>query len=240
MMRYKMLSALCLMVLTSFAATAKNHSMRTNGWRVGEEVDAETVSDVGIDRWFTKQPIPDDVFARMIGKSYPEDCSVSRSSLCYLRLLHYDFDGKTRKGEMVCNKAIAADLISIFKELYRQRYPIQDVQLVDDFDADDELSMRANNSTCFFYRRIKGSKKLSAHSRGMAVDINALYNPYYRRKSDGRVIIQPSNAKKYCNRDADFPYKIERNDLLHRLFLQHGFRWGGAWRSMKDYQHFEK
>ncbi|MBQ9285740.1 MAG: M15 family metallopeptidase, partial [Bacteroidaceae bacterium] len=26
----------------------------------------------------------------------------------------------------------------------------------------------------------------------------------------------------------------------YRLFIQHGFRWGGAWRSVKDYQHFEK
>ena len=24
-----------------------------------------------------------------------------------------------------------------------------------------------------------------------------------------------------------------------RLFIKHGFTWGGSWRSMKDYQHFE-
>jgi len=52
--------------------------------------------------------------------------------------------------------------------------------------------------------------------------------------------VQPANAREYCRRDARFPYKIERGDLLHRLFVQHGFRWGGAWRSVKDYQHFEK
>jgi hypothetical protein len=100
--------------------------------------------------------------------------------------------------------------------------------------------MRANNSTCFCYRTVKGSNKLSAHARGMAVDINALYNPYYRRSRNGKVTVQPSNALKYCDRSASFPYKIDRNDLLYKLFIKHGFRWGGAWRTVKDYQHFEK
>ncbi|MBP9545072.1 MAG: M15 family metallopeptidase, partial [Alistipes sp.] len=25
-----------------------------------------------------------------------------------------------------------------------------------------------------------------------------------------------------------------------REFLRHGFTWGGHWKSLKDYQHFEK
>ena len=28
-------------------------------------------------------------------------------------------------------------------------------------------------------------------------------------------------------------------DEAYRLFTAAGFRWGGAWRSVKDYQHFE-
>jgi hypothetical protein len=31
-----------------------------------------------------------------------------------------------------------------------------------------------------------------------------------------------------------------KGDLLYRLFINHGFEWGGNWRSKKDYQHFEK
>jgi hypothetical protein len=27
--------------------------------------------------------------------------------------------------------------------------------------------------------------------------------------------------------------------LCYKLFIKHGFSWGGAWRTMKDYQHFE-
>ncbi len=209
-------------------------------WVAGSVVSVEKVKQQGMDTWFTQQPVPDDIFTRMKGKSYPSDCSIPRSSLRYLRVLHVDKDGRIKRGELVCNKAIAADLISIFKELYRQKYPIEGIRLIDDFDANDERSMRANNSSAFCFRRVKGSQKLSAHARGMAVDINTLYNPYYRRTTSGKVTVQPSNALKYCDRTASFPYKIERGDLLHRLFLQHGFRWGGAWRTVKDWQHFEK
>ncbi len=212
----------------------------TMPWQAGAVVSAEQVKSAPTDRWFTSEPIPDAVFARMRGKSYPDGCSVPRSSLRYLRVLHVDAEGQVKMGEMVCNKAIAADLISIFRKLYEQRYPIQSIRLIDDFGADDETSMRANNTCCFCFRQVKGSRKLSAHARGMAVDINALYNPYLRRLRNGQEVVQPANARAYCNRSQKFAYKIERGDLLYRLFIQHGFRWGGAWRSVKDYQHFEK
>lgn len=193
-----------------------------------------------IDKYFTSSPIPDNVFARMQGKSYPKDCPIPRSSLRYITLLHVDKDGNVKHGEMVCNKAIAADVVAIFKELYLKKYPIESVRLIDDFDANDEKSMRANNSSSFCYRVVKGSKKLSAHARGMAVDINTLYNPCYRKSKSGKVTIQPSTAGKYVNRNASFPYKITRGDLAWRLFTKHGFVWGGGWRTVKDYQHFEK
>lgn len=189
---------------------------------------------------FSISMIPDNVFARMQGKSYPKGCTIKRSDLRYLRLLHVDKDGKVHHGEMICNKAIAKDVLEIFRQLYKAKYPIQRVQLIDNFNASDERSMRANNSSCFCYRVVKGSRKLSAHARGMAVDINTLYNPYYRRSRSGRVTIQPSTGRRYLNRKASFPYKIRRGDLAWRLFTKHGFRWGGSWRTVKDYQHFEK
>ena len=165
---------------------------------------------------------------------------ITRAMLRYIRLLHYDIDGKVRTGEMVCNKAIAADLVDIFRKLYDARYPIHRVVLLDNYDANDERAMSDNNSSCFCYRKVAGSMKLSAHARGMAVDINTFYNPYVKKGRDNRLIVRPAGARRYANRSASFIYKIDRNDLCYRLFLQHGFQWGGAWRSCKDYQHFEK
>ena len=189
---------------------------------------------------FSVQSIPDSVFLRMQGRSWPEGCTIRRSDLRYLRLSHYDAEKKQHVGEMVCNKAIANDLLEIFRELYRQKYPIERIRLIDDYNADDEQSMRDNNSSCFCYRKISGSTKLSKHAQGMAVDINTLYNPYVRTGKDGRRIVEPATATRYVDRRKSFPYKIVKGDLLYRLFLQHGFKWGGNWRTMKDWQHFEK
>lgn len=189
---------------------------------------------------FSVQPIPDSVFQRMQGRSWPEDCTVRRADLRYLRLSHFDAGKQEHVGEMVCNKAIADDLLEIFRELYRQKYPIQRIRLIDDYEADDERSMRDNNSSCFCYRRVSGTTKLSKHAMGMAVDINTLYNPYVRTGKNGCRIVEPATATKYVDRSKAFPYKIVKGDLLYRLFLQHGFKWGGSWRTMKDWQHFEK
>lgn len=189
---------------------------------------------------FTSSPIPDSVFQRMQGRSYPRDCSVPRSELRYLRLSHVDAQGREHVGEMVCNKAIAQDLLDIFRELYRQRYPIECIRLIDDYEASDERSMRHNNTSCFCFRRVSGTTKLSKHARGLAVDVNTLYNPYVRTDRDGQRIVEPATATPYVDRSRTFKYKIQKGDLLHRLFLKHGFTWGGSWRTMKDWQHFEK
>jgi hypothetical protein len=74
----------------------------------------------------------------------------------------------------------------------------------------------------------------------MAIDINPLYNPCVRRKKDGTLLIQPETGKPYVDRKKLFRYKISRSDLCYRLFTRYGFRWGGDWRSLKDYQHFER
>ena len=104
---------------------------------------------------------------------------------------------------------------------------------------DGETQMRDNNSSCFCYRAIAGSTKLSKHARGLAIDINTLYNPYYRDLDDGTRFIQPATAEAYCDRSWDFPYKIDHEDLCFRLFTEAGFEWGGDWTTRKDYQHFE-
>ncbi|MBR5749588.1 MAG: M15 family metallopeptidase [Prevotella sp.] len=189
---------------------------------------------------FSIQTIPDSVFQRMQGHSWPEGCTVNRADLRYLRLSYVDAGKIEHVGEMVCNKAIAKDVLEIFRELYRQKYPIQRICLIDDYAADDERSMRANNTSCFCYRKVSGTTKLSKHATGMAVDINPLYNPYVRTGKNGRRIVEPATATKYVDRRRSFPYKIVKGDLLHRLFLQHGFKWGGSWRTKKDWQHFEK
>ena len=188
---------------------------------------------------FWSVEISDEVFARIEGKSFKKECTTPREDLRYLRVLHYNKEGEELEGELICHKDIADDLLDIFRKLHEARYPIERMVLVDEYDADDEASMRANNSSAFNFRFISGTRSLSRHSRGMAIDINPLYNPYVRHRG-GRTLVSPENAKVYTDRTEAFPYKIERDDLCVRLFKEHGFTWGGDWKNSKDYQHFEK
>ncbi|MCR4650250.1 MAG: M15 family metallopeptidase [Lachnospiraceae bacterium] len=179
----------------------------------------------------------------MKGRSYPDtvdESKISFDDLRYVRLKYHNFDGDEVDGEMVVNKAIADDILEIFYELNANDYRLESVRLIDDFDADDELSMEADNTSSFCYRVVAGTDKLSNHALGMAVDINPLYNPYIVYRKNGETVITPIGSEQYVDRDKPFPYKIDREDLCYKLFTEHGFTWGGDWNSSKDYQHFEK
>ena len=209
-------------------------------WQAGRTVSqADVEAFGGIDKCFAAEPIPDGVWARMQGKTYKENPYIGRDDLRHIRALHWDYDQQMHVGEMVCNAIIADRVVSILRQLFDAKYPIQRMLLPDVYDADDETQMRDNNSSCFCYRNIAGSTNLSKHARGLAIDINTLYNPYYKVRDDGSLFIQPATAADYCNRDWDFPYKIDHADLCFRLFTAAGFEWGGDWTTRKDYQHFE-
>jgi len=223
---------------TDFTSSADTRPLTE--WQAGCTVSQEAVDAFGgIDKCFAAEPIPDGVWARMQGKSYKENPHIGRNDLRHIRALHWDYDNQMHVGEMICNVKIADRLVTILRQLFDTKYPIQRMLLPDVYDADDEAQMRDNNSSCFCYRNIAASRNLSKHARGLAIDINTLYNPYIKTLSNGKLLIQPATGKKYCNRDWDFPYKIDHQDLCFRLFTEAGFKWGGDWTNRKDYQHFE-
>ena len=207
-------------------------------WGTFIDISAQSLS-VEDSLKFCQEEISDAVFCRMMGKSYKEECTTPREELRYLRVLHYNKVGEELQGELVCHKDIADDLLAIFRELYQAKYPIERMVLIDEYDADDEASMRADNTSAFNFRKASGMRTLSKHSTGMAIDINPLYNPLVKHR-EGRTRVYPSNATPYIDRSQDFPYKIVKGDLCYRLFKKYGFSWGGDWKSSKDYQHFEK
>ena len=194
----------------------------------------------GSERFFSVSLLSEDLRGRMQGNSYKADGGVSWDDLRYLRVLHRDADGNAIVGEMVCNAAITADLLEIFKALFEAGYPIEKMRLVDYYGGDDAASMRDNNTSCFNQRAITAGGRVSRHSFGMAVDINPLYNPYFKVKASGKVVVEPVQGNDYLDRSVKVPYMISKEDLCYRLFKQHGFHWGGEWASGKDYQHFEK
>lgn len=190
---------------------------------------------------FTINEIDDATMARMEGKSFGKECTTRREDLRYLTVLHYDPSGHVQKGELVCNKSIAQDLIEIFEALYEAKYPIERMVLIDEYGGDDELSMRANNTSSFNFRKVTGTKSLSKHAYGRAIDINPFYNPYVHTRG-GRQLVEPEGSKPWATNRSKARNRmvITQDDLCVKLFKKHGFKWGGDWRTMKDYQHFEK
>lgn len=194
---------------------------------------------------FYYEPVPKIVQDKMRGLSYPTDIDESKVSfedLRYLNLQYVDFDGQSTTGEMVVNKAIAEDVIEIFYELYQADYRIESIRLIDEYNADDTESMINNNTSSFCYRTVDDTSSLSNHAYGRAIDLNPFYNPYVVFKTDGDDYISPVGSEIYTDRsdNVDNPYRIDENDLAYKLFKEHGFKWGGNWKSCKDYQHFEK
>ena len=234
-----------LLLLLLVALVGGGDIAQAQAWRFrpGEEVGEEPLHAYGVAAFFSQEPLPDSVFTLMQGRSYKANCPIPRDSLRYIRCLHKDLEGRSIVGEMVVNVRIAECVLRIFRQLYDNGYPIEKMRLIDHYDASDEASMRDNNSSGFNFRSVAGSKKPSKHGRGLAIDINPLYNPYFRYTPDRRAVrpetVRPATATRYIDRTASFPYKIVRGDVCHRLFIAHGFVWGGSWRSCKDYQHFE-
>lgn len=190
---------------------------------------------------FTYQKLPRHIKKKITGVSYQKNRSVPYRDLRYVKVRYYDFSGKVQKGELIVNKKIAKKTVKIFYELYQIKYPIERMKLVDEYGADDEQSMRANNTSAFNYRTVAGTNKLSKHALGMAIDINPRINPYINSKG----ILTPANAKVYQCRNKKkckgkyARYMIQSNSKITKIFKKYGFSWGGDWKYSKDYQHFE-
>jgi len=182
-------------------------------------------------------PINSQIKSRMIhGGSYRSGCPVGLSDLRYIQLEYIDFSGDTKSGELIVHRTVADDIVSVFAKLYKQRYPIKSMRLVSDYGASDFRSIEADNTSAFNCRRATGSKKWSKHSYGKAIDINPIENPYVSRS--GRIAHKKSlvfRKRSHLNRAV-----ILKNDLIVKEFKARVWRWGGDWRSIKDYQHFDK
>jgi peptidoglycan L-alanyl-D-glutamate endopeptidase CwlK len=154
-----------------------------------------------------------------------------------ITLKYYSFDKQIHQGQLVIDKDLVRDIKKVFQAALEQKFPIQSVIPISDprFRKngrwDDDLSMIANNTSCFNYRNVTGGTTLSNHATGRAVDINTVQNPYYK----GQIKLPPNG-----NYDPKVEGTFTADSPLVKLFQQLGWIWGGTWKSPTDYQHFEK
>ncbi len=89
-----------------------------------------------------------------------------------------------------------------------------------------ELRKYLKSSGTFYWRTVRGAKRQSAHSYGIAFDIGVDHSDYWLWKNAGA---KETDKIKYANK---IPKKIVE------IFRKHGFIWGGAWYHY-DTMHFE-
>ena len=179
----------------------------------------------------------DEVIKKRMKHSWRENNPVALSDLCYLMITYFGYDDKVHQGELIVNCKVAQEVIEIFKELFNHKFPIKQMKLVDEYDADDERSMMANNTSAFCSRPITGTTdKWSKHSYGIAIDVNPRENPYVK----GNTVL-PKNAEIYLNRSLkNIKGFITHTSICYKIFTKYGWKWGGNWQTIQDYQHFEK
>lgn len=188
--------------------------------------------------------VDDDVYQRIIGKSYRENNNIGLSDLAYLKVLHYNFEHEIQVGELIVNAELKEDFCNIFRDLFEEEYEIYSMYLIDNYwtgdgASSDTASIDVNNTSAFCYREITGGSSLSNHAYGRAIDINPQQNPYVSYRS-GYPVWSHDNANDYIDRDTGYEHVITHNDVCYLIFSEYGFEWGGDWSTIKDYQHFEK
>lgn len=154
------------------------------------------------------------------------------NQLTLVNVTYYGYDNLIHRGQIVCNKKVVEDVKVVFSDLYKIKFPIKSVKPMSFFNWDDDLSMQNNNTSCFNYRKVTNSKRLSEHSKGLAIDINPMVNPYISSKG----IMSPKNGDyKKSNKGT-----ITNDSDVIKVFDNIGWKWGGNWKRSKDYQHFSQ
>ena len=170
----------------------------------------------------------------VLRRNWHQGCPVPIADLRLVTVSYWNFAGNVRSGPLVLHKRVANDVLWVFRQLFRARFPIHRIDLAPRPGPIDWNSTR-NLSSSFNCRDATGNPgSLSQHSYGWAVDINPLQNPYVRL--DGSVL--RAAAKPYRDRSRDAPGMIHPGDVVVRSFAHIGWEWGGNWHTLKDYMHF--
>lgn len=154
-----------------------------------------------------------------------------KNKLDLVTVNYYGYDGLLHQGQMIVDKAIAEEIREIFKLIEDIKFPVEKVVPISEYNWSDDKSMRENNTSSFNYRFVSGSKILSMHAKGMAIDINPKQNPYVKNGKSS-----PAGSHYEINTMGT----IGPESQLVNAFKLRGWTWGGDWKSIKDYQHFEK
>lgn len=103
---------------------------------------------------------------------------------------------------------------------------LQLAKVATDLKAMPEMKKYLTKASSFYWRKVRGANRQSAHSYGIAIDINTTYSNYWLW----------SNPK--CSETDKLKYENQIPLEIVKVFEKHGFVWGGRWYHY-DTMHFE-
>ena len=178
-------------------------------------------------------PIDDALRAKMVGVTHKEGCPVPLADLRALSIPYRAMSGGRAEGLLIIHKDHAEAILDVFAALYAADFRVQSIRPAHEYGGDDGKMMAANNTSGFNCRPVGGSGRWSEHAYGLAIDLNPLINPYVRGER-----VDPPGGRAYLDRDAGVPGLVVAEGPAVRAFREAGWKWGGFWKSAKDYQHF--
>lgn len=175
------------------------------------------------------------VTAAQLPHSWHVGCPVGPAELRRVRITFWGFDGRAHSGALVVNRAVVSDVTTVFRRLYRARFPLRRVRPIDAYRAKDERSLAADNTAAFNcrYAVAPGPRRWSVHAYGEAIDVDPVENPYLE---GGRV--HPRAGRRFLDRSRVRPGMAVPGGVLVSAFASVGWKWGGRWTGSPDYQHF--
>ncbi|MDR1364394.1 MAG: M15 family metallopeptidase [Oscillospiraceae bacterium] len=183
---------------------------------------------------FSFEDISEDFELSIDEKSnFDDNIYIRRKDLRLLKFKCFGFDGEIYNGELVVAYEatnpitkevtnVSKEVLEILKELFEKEYPI------------DKIS-------CFYFRNIGETDRLSQHAYGLAIDINYNKNPCLIIDENGEILRTiPKDLEKYADRTLEEKGMIKIGDDCYNAFTKRFWEWGGSWDNPKDFMHFQK
>lgn len=186
------------------------------------------------------QPLTGASRAEVRHSAWHPGCPVALSDLRVLTVSYVGFDGMAHTGQLVVNRAGAAQLAEVFRQLYGLRFHIRHMALSDAYGPVRLQPRDGDVSAAFDCRQAvpspcvggSGTGSWSEHAFGEAVDLNPVENPY-----TGCGQTRDRASRPYLNRAWHRPGMVTA--AVVGAFGSVGWGWGGSWTgSTRDYMHF--
>lgn len=182
----------------------------------------------------TIAPLSDEQRAAMTGVTWKPGCPVSLDELSAITATHWTYDDTVQEGVVIVATAHAQGVSDVLARLFETHFPIAKMAPAHLYGGDDNKLMAANVTHAFNCRKKTNGTSYSEHSFGHAIDINQVQNPYVK----GGQVFPSTGEANATERSADVRGLITEDGPVVDAFAGIGWKWGGHWRSLKDYQHF--